>query len=190
MEEHLDTYTLHSRIDIKEQPKLALTLNLIGVPLFLAFGGIMIFLTSTIRGEVNLIASPLACATGAVLAYLLMVLLHEGVHGIFFWLVTRKLPRFGVTLAYAYASAPGILIPRNPYLVIGLAPLVLLTAIGIFILPFVPEATLPYLVFTLTMNAAGAVGDMYVVLVLLRVPAYAKIEDQGDRISIFLPETE
>jgi len=73
-----------------------------------------------------------------LLALVAVLLLHELVHGAFFWLITRSRPRFGLQITYAYAAAPDCYIPRNPYLVVGLSPLVLITLAGIVMLPLIP----------------------------------------------------
>lgn len=120
-----------------------------------------------------------------LIALVLMILLHEAVHGVFFWLYTKERPKFGFKLAYAYAAAPDWYLPRNQFIVVGLAPLALLSLFGVFFSPVFPLAWVKSLVFFLTLNAAGAVGDMLTVIVVLRYPADALVNDRGEEFAVF-----
>ena len=54
------------------------------------------------------------------------LVVHELIHGLFFWLFTGSAPRYGLGLSYAYAAAPDWYIPRRKYQVTGLAPVVII----------------------------------------------------------------
>jgi hypothetical protein len=114
-----------------------------------------------------------------------VVVLHEGVHGVFFWLFTRQRPVFAFRWAYASAAAPGWYIPRLPFLWVGLSPLVLLSLLGVALMPFLPPGWMPALVGFLTFNAAGAVGDLYICAWALTQPADCYVQDAGDRVSLY-----
>jgi hypothetical protein len=76
---------------------------------------------------------------GVVLLLLaVQVILHELIHGFFFWFFTRSRPTFGFKGFYAYAAAPDWYLPRNQHLIVALAPLVLITGLGLVLLTFVP----------------------------------------------------
>jgi hypothetical protein len=135
----------------------------------------------SVRAGVLLIVSILA-------ATVLMVVLHEAVHGIFFWIFTGRRPRFGFKGFYAYAAAaPGVYLPRNEYLLVGASPLVLLTLIGILIIPFIPLILMPALLFLLIGNASGSVGDILVIGWLMREPPEVLLLDVGDAMTSFGP---
>lgn len=118
---------------------------------------------------------------------LLTLIIHEAVHGLFFWLFTKNRPNYGFKGIYAYASAPDYYIPRNQFIIIGLAPLMCISLIGLALLPFVPLAVVWTLVFILTINATGAVGDLYIVGVLLTSPPSTLIRDFGDGMTFYRP---
>jgi hypothetical protein len=120
-------------------------------------------------------------------ALVAVLLLHELVHGAFFWISTRSQPRFGLKLTYAFAAAPDWYIPRNPYLVIGLAPVVLITLAGILLLPFIPPALVLPCVLALALNASGSVGDAYIIGCLIRRPPSTLVNDHGDSIHFYQP---
>lgn len=120
-----------------------------------------------------------------LIALALMILLHEAVHGAFFWYYTKERPKFGFKLAYAYAAAPDWYLPRNQFIVVGLAPLALLSLFGVLFSPLFPLVWVKGLVFFLTLNAAGAVGDMLTVMIVLRYPADAMVNDLGEEFTVF-----
>ena len=137
-------------------------------------------------GEFTLTLAPLLVALVVLIATTFAILvLHELVHGLFFWLFTRSRPRFGFKGAYAYAAAPGWYIPRPQFLTVGLAPLALISLAGLLILPVTAPPVSLVVIVALILNAAGAIGDLYMVVRLLFVPHGVLIEDHGDGIRWF-----
>jgi fatty acid desaturase len=123
-----------------------------------------------------------------VVATLLMIVLHEAVHGVFFWLFSGKIPLFGFKGFYAYAALPpGVYLERDRYLLTGIAPLLVLTAAGLALVPFIPALTLPVLLFFLVGNASGSVGDVIVIGWLLSKPPEVLIEDNGAVMTVYGP---
>jgi hypothetical protein len=123
-----------------------------------------------------------------LIATVLMIILHEAVHGIAFWYFTRRRPTFGFKGFYAYAASPkGVYLPRQEYIVVALAPLLLLSLLGVILIPLVPLNALPILVFFLIGNAAGAIGDVWVVGWLLREPPEILLQDRGDAVTTYGP---
>jgi hypothetical protein len=117
----------------------------------------------------------------------LAMALHELAHGVFFWLFTGERPKFGLTIWYAYAGAPEWYLPRGQYLIVGLAPLVLITLGGLLLVLSGPFDGILAALFVIVINAAGAVGDMAVTAwVLLRSPRVL-VNDTGDTFSLYEP---
>jgi hypothetical protein len=121
-------------------------------------------------------------------AYLGTVIAHEVVHGLFFLFAGGR-PRYGAGLShfvpYFYATSPGRFTPRR-MIVVGLAPLVVLSALslaGAFALP----ALVGFFAVVFVGNAAGAVGDVWMALRLRAfVPlADASVSDLGDRMDVY-----
>ncbi len=131
----------------------------------------------------------LGLLVGAVLVLVLVnTVLHEAIHGFFFWLFTRSRPRFAFHWTYAYAAAPDWYLPKYLYLVTALAPLVLISLIGILLFLFVPAGWLASVWFVLVINAAGSVGDLAVAVWLLRQPSTCLAQDTGSAVTLFVPE--
>ena len=184
-------YTPCFTLDLSRNMRLVLLLNLVAILLFGVFGWLFFSLAAAILPPDRLASglkatwiTLLAC----LLAYGLMLVLHELIHGAFFWLFSGRRPHFGFKGAYAYAAAPDWYFPRRQYLVVGISPLLTLSLLGVALLPILPAvALLPWLV-ALAGNAAGAIGDALIVGWLLFQPDPLLIQDHGDAVTAYREE--
>ena len=172
--------------------RMMLAVNTAGLLGLFAFGWFFLQLGGWVRPEITT-PGPRQIAEGlGVLGFLLTLLgtivLHELVHGFFFWLYTRARPKFGFNILYAYAAAPDWYFPRNQFMWVGLAPLVILTLVGVVLLPVVSFSWVPALLLGLIVNAAGSVGDLWVVGWLAGRPRESLLQDRGPKMQIFLPQ--
>jgi len=111
-----------------------------------------------------------------ILSYLVILPIHEALHAAAFSFWGGR-PYFGVKLPYAlYCGAKNQLFRRNQYLVVGLAPLVVITLAGI-IFTLLSPALASYVIFATVGNVSGAAGDVWVAARLLRLPGTALVED-------------
>ncbi len=111
-----------------------------------------------------------------IVGYILILPIHELVHAAVFTLWGGK-PYFGTKMPYAlYCGARQQLFRRNQYLVVGLAPLVVITLAGI-IFTLVSPALASYTIFAIVGNISGAAGDLWVAWRLLRLPRSILVED-------------
>lgn len=111
-----------------------------------------------------------------LLGYLVILPIHELIHGLFFAFWGGR-PYFGTKLPFAlYCGAKNQLFRRNQYLVVGLAPLVVITLAGV-ILTLVAPVLASYTLFATVGNFSGAAGDVWVAWKLLRLPARVLVED-------------
>lgn len=124
-----------------------------------------------------------------LLGVIFILIFHELIHGIFFWIFTKEQPKFGLRGGYAYASAPDWFLPKYQYASVGLSPFVVISILGIIISSFLPAGFLPYLLVIVSFNAAGALGDMIVVTWILCQARTIFVKDQGDKFSTFDIET-
>ncbi|HVB65241.1 MAG TPA: DUF3267 domain-containing protein [Nitrolancea sp.] len=115
-----------------------------------------------------------------------MPALHEAIHGI----VARAFgarPTFGIGAGFAYTTFREPIRPI-PYLLVGVAPLLVLSAIGIVVLtlrPIYPGQTLIFLVG----NATGAFGDLWMLWRVPQLPRGSLICDLADGFAYYLPAT-
>ncbi len=201
-----EQYKEYAAIHLAKNKRLLILLSVSSLLLFFGFGWLFVQIALLLRPDAAplmkvvevsgaggiFFSLPLSWIWGALLAFFLTPLLHEAAHGVCFWLFTHDRPRFAYKVLYAYAAAPAWYMPRGPYLVVGLAPLALLSLAGVGLLPVVSQAFIPLLVALLTLNAAGAVGDIAMIGWLLFQPKNVLARDTGDAVTLYrlLPERE
>ena len=189
-------YILKGTLDLSANTRALLWLNLAGIALFFLFGWFFSALAVRIRPaaisvfpvvEIGSLLQLLWIVVALLALQAVMILLHEGLHGIFFYAFTGARPRFAFKGLYAYAALPGWFFPRENYLVICLAPLVGITLLGFLLVTFIPPSWIPAVLVVMTLNAAGSVGDMAVAVWLLGAPTDCLANDQGDAFNLYNP---
>lgn len=121
---------------------------------------------------------------GAFVALLVVPVIHEAAHGLAAILIGVR-PSFGVGPGYAYTTVHEPL-GRYAYLAVGLAPLVLIGAGGVGLAAVWPSIA-GWLVFACVVNAAGAIGDLWMAWCILRLPRDAIFVDLADGFAAFVP---
>ena len=184
-------------LDVSKNEKLLLLLNVMGLVGMVFSGWLFLKIIFWLRPDDTAGAFRFEMhaffETVLVIAVILALLafhiiLHEAIHGVFFWLFTRSRPRFAFRWTYAYAAAPDWFIYRNPFLITTLAPLVLISLGGLVVFAVAPPAWLLPTWFVVIMNAGGAVGDLMVAGWLLRQPPGCLAQDCGDAVTLYVPE--
>jgi hypothetical protein len=109
---------------------------------------------------------------------------HEWLHGLAIRYYGGE-PRYGVGVAhfilpYAYATTDHEF-TRNQFIVVLLTPLVVMTLVGI---PLMILLEWGWLVIPLTLNAAGAVADIWMTLMVVSYPAHIRIVDHETGVRI------
>jgi Putative zincin peptidase len=187
-----DSYVARWGLDLAKDTKAALLLNLAALPAFLLFTRFFIAIASEFRSEITvtgfvrqLSLHPLAGFVSLIVTVIVFTTIHEGIHGLFFWLFTHSRPVFGLKLLFAYAGAPEWFIPRSPYAMIGLAPIVCISIVGLVLVPLVSLPVCELMLFGVVLNASGAVGDLYVTARVLAEPRDCLVLDTGVGCTVF-----
>jgi hypothetical protein len=123
---------------------------------------------------------------GIVIALVIVPVLHEAVHGIAAMLFGIR-PSYGIGPGFAYTTFPDP-VGKRPYLAIGLAPLIVLSTLGIP-LAAVWEAGTGAVIFFLIVNASGAIGDLWMSWRIVLQPADARFVDLADGFAVYVPES-
>jgi hypothetical protein len=113
---------------------------------------------------------------------------HEWLHGLAIRYYGGK-ARYGVAhfiLPYAYATTEHKF-SRDQFIVVLLTPLVVLTCVGV---PVMIGLGWGLLIVPLTLNAAGAVADVWMTLSVLSYPAHVRIVDHKDGVRVLGHETD
>jgi hypothetical protein len=180
---------------IATEDRTLLWLNLAAIIPMLLMLIVMDWWWRTAQGLRGVFASPLldhapllVSVAATVIAVALMFALHEWLHGLAIrWAGHR--PRYGMKLreGVVYATADDALFPRDHFVVIALAPLVVMTGVGILLMPLVSDALAYYIGLMVVVNAGGAIGDLWMTWAVLRYPRHALVRDEADRIRIYMP---
>lgn len=188
-------YRLAAAISMKDN-RLLFKLNVAGFFLLIVFGWLFSAAAFWLRPDVAAASLILDLGDAGGLRTILVVLLitfvtivlHEGIHGLAFIVFGKVRPTFGFRWIYAFAAAPGNFIPRDRYLPVALAPLVVLSLVGVALMAVVPAQWLTAILLACVVNASGSVADLWVAWLLLRLPAEALASDLGEKIELYLPE--
>ena len=172
--------------------KLMLVQNVVGVILLFFFGWIFMGVAAAINPRFFIVSLRIFVGTLTIFWFLFtavsVIILHEIIHAIGFYWFSKERPQIGFHILYAYAAAPDWYFPRNQFILIGILPFMVITIVGLILMPFVNFITLPRLILALTLNAAGSIGDMIVVLWLISQPAKTWVRDKGASIALFRVE--
>jgi hypothetical protein len=127
----------------------------------------------------------------AMLVLLLLVLpLHELCHGLAFRLLGVRKMHYGIKprrmILYAMPAGEAYL-GRDQFILATLTPLLFVTALGVPLLLLLPFGARLLLVLVVAFNAAGAVGDLWAVGVVMRFGADALVRDLGDTFVVYIP---
>lgn len=120
------------------------------------------------------------------LSLLIVIVVHEALHGLVIALVGHR-PRFGVLwrLGAFYATADGAYFPRDVFVAIALAPIVVITLVALIGQALLPD-TLGYLLaWAAALNAGSSIGDLWMTAVVRRYPPDAIVQDLMTGINIF-----
>ena len=111
-----------------------------------------------------------------IIGYLIILPIHEAIHGltILFW---GGRPHFGAKLPLAlFCGARQQMFRRNQYIVVAMAPLVVISVAGIILTLLVPSLA-TYALFAIAGNISGAAGDLVVAWQLCHLPPHILVED-------------
>lgn len=164
--------------------RFSMQLFLVGLVIFLGLNVLAYRLAAGQNGVALSWGLVLLVAGANVLAYVLVLALHEGIHGLVFAVMGGR-PVFGTKLPFAlYCGAPNQLFTRNAYLAVGLAPLALISLAGIVFI-FLEPRLAPYVQLALIGNFSGAAGDLWAARLLLRQPPTTFALDMASGFEVY-----
>jgi type III secretory pathway component EscS len=121
-----------------------------------------------------------------IVVIVLMIVLHEWIHGLTIQWVGYK-PRYGINLSKGvfFATTDNGLFRRDQFIIVALAPLVVITLVGMILMIFTPDSLGYYIGLIVVMNAGGAVGDLWMAAVVSRYSEDTLVRDEADSIRIY-----
>lgn len=180
-----DNYKLECCINMEKNLKLTVGLNIGGLLLFIPFIIGIFFLLPKDEGAVSFTIgfSPLILFCVGIL---FVMLLHELVHGFFFKYYSKGKVKYGFKGIYAYAGCPDYYFRKNEFIIIGLAPFVILNFLMVLMLLFIKGSFFYVLYIIFTVHFVGCIGDLYVVIKLIKYKPETLIRDTGDKMEFYL----
>lgn len=158
---------------------------LVAGSLFLAW---MVFYNVILESPLVLTSLPNNLSRPVGMALLLLIIpLHEILHGMGIAYYGHRV-RYGFKLSkgVVFATTDEGLFWRHQFVVVALTPLVVISVIAMVSIMFVPVGIGVWLMISAAVNAAGAVGDLWMVWVVCRYPANVLIRDEEDGMRIFM----
>ena len=180
-------YIQSGQIDLKKDKRLTILLNFgAGIVLVLSFYLLSVF-TAWVRPDIMTFSVTITLTNmlSALVLTVLILPLHEGIHGLFFWIFSRSRPVFGLRPLYAYAGAPTWFFPRHQFAITTLGPLVVIGAAGLLLLLLAPISWIFMIVLLVALNTSGASGDVFVFIRLLTSSPTSFTNDTGEVVTFF-----
>jgi hypothetical protein len=118
------------------------------------------------------------------------LIIHEAIHGVMMFLLGYR-PRFGVFYSgkipvALYATSDNGYFRRTPFLIMALAPLVLITITCMGLMWVSPVNVHGYIIVALVINGTGAAGDLYMSQVVWGYDeAHTLVLDHAEGITVF-----
>ena len=180
-------YIQSGQIDLKKDKRLTILLNIGALIVFAFCFYLLSAITAWLRPDIKTFSGNITVTSilGALGLTVLILLLHEGIHGLFFWIFSRSRPVFGLRPLYAYAGAPNWFFPKRQFAITALAPLVIIGVAGLLLLLLVPISWILISVLLVALNTSGASGDVFVFIRLLKSSPTSFAKDTGDVVTFF-----
>ena len=180
-------YAQSGEINLKNNRRLAIKLNIVAFFVaVLSFYLLSSFAVLVRPGLMNTSGTITAGGVAGLVGLVVMLLtIHELIHGFFFWVFTRSRPVFALRLFYAYAGAPDWYIPTRQFAFVAVGPLVIIGAVGLLLMLLVPESWVLFIVFVVASNTGGSIGDLLVLTRLFKLSPTCLANDTGDVMTFY-----
>jgi len=180
-------YIQVNEINLKQDKRLAVTLNIVAFFVAVASFFLLSSFAALVRPSLMNTSGNITAGVWAVMLGLVVLLMtiHESIHGFFFWVFTRSRPVFAFRLFYAYAGAPDWYIPIRQFMIVALGPLVIIGAVGLLLILLVPISWIMFIIFFVAMNTGGSAGDLLVFTRLIKLSPMCLANDTGDVFTFY-----
>ena len=185
--------TLLKEFNLMENKKLIFWLNLATIPLLLFFSVVFTFISNLFFGTNDIGSTFNSDHLGASLfsfvlffvVFFTMIVIHELIHGLFFKLFNPEgKVQFGFKNGMAYATSPNSYYPRSRFIIICLAPFILITT-GLFVLLSFQFISGFSFVSYASLHASACIGDFYWVFLLSRFKGEILVEDTEEGMRVY-----
>jgi hypothetical protein len=180
-------YVQSAEINMKKDKRLMILLNIGAFIVFFLMFYLLSGFTALVRPDITSFSETITIEKmlGALGLTVFVLIIHEIIHGLFFWIFSHGRPVFALRPLYAYAGAPTWFFPKPQYAITALGPLVIIGAVGLLLLLLAPISWTLMTVFLVALNTGGAVGDIFVFIRLLKCSPTSFTNDTGEVVTFF-----
>jgi len=172
-------YRFHLDLDMSKNKWVVFWITLIQLFLILFF--FLILAVINIEITFNIWSS-----LSSIPLLVLVVVVHEWIHGLFFKMGTDQKVKYAFHGFAASASVPGVYFTKRHYMLVGIAPAIFLN-LFLFLLCFVPSKEWSSLFFILlAIHFSSCSGDFFVFIRFLSLNENSLIEDTGIAMKVFV----
>lgn len=173
-------------IDTEQDGKLKFYVNLASV----FTGTVMFFIGCKIVPvkELYNVGGPAKFSWRSLVLLLMMVsclALHELIRIAALKLLTGESAETGFDKIYPYVGSKSAM-DRQNYIMISLAPVVLIAAVLILVLYVVPKSWFWIVYITFIMHISGSIGDLYCAIKIISEKSGIEVKDNGRAVEIWL----
>lgn len=176
------TYHRHVTVDFKKDRKFFLTLQAVFLVVVLIAAAVALVLDLPLASRWN----PGVTTLATVLSLVVYMAVHEATHGISLRLLTGTQPSYSVRFPFLSTSS-SLYLTRRSLIIAALAPCLIWGTVLLAALFLVPADARLTVYILLALNFAGSAGDYLEAALALRQPREALLQDEGDRVHVFLP---
>lgn len=175
---------LIKRVNLIDDKKLIMKLNIVSILLLILFFILFTLLTLwdnlSEKGGINFLGMFIG-----IISLLVIIVVHELIHGLFFKLFnTEGKVKFGFKNGLAYATSPNSFYSKGKFLVILMAPFIIITLLLFFMYLF--RLIPPYAFIRLaSIHASTCVGDFYFSYLVIKAPKNSCVEDTEHGINFY-----
>ena len=183
-------YEQTGEIDLKKNKRLAIFLNIFALFVFVFSFILLSNFILLVRPNPMGFSMTISLDTMVILIGLLimLIIIHELVHGLFFWAFTRSKPVFAIHVSYAYAGAPDWYIPARQFALNTIGPLIIIDVVGVLLMLLVPESWIIVILILVAMNTGGSMGDLLVLKHIFKLSPTSFVNDVGYAVTFYEPK--
>lgn len=184
--------TLVKEYNLLEDKKIAFWLNvaslILMVPMFTLFFGLAVMTHPIVQPLVFSDTQSIWTIIQPVIILFLVIVVHEGIHGIFFKLFNPKgRVEFGLKGGFAYAVSEGSIYTKGQMNIIGMAPFVIISILFTLAYVFGFMSSGMYVMYA-GLHGAMCIGDLwYLYLLTVKHRGTVYVEDTKQGITIYEP---
>lgn len=180
-------YVQSGEVNLKKDKRLVVLLNILALFVFVLVFYLLSIIGTLARSGLTNLSGNISLDMVAILVGLTIgiLIIHELIHGFFFWVFSRSRPVFGLRPLYAYAGAPNWFFPKRQFAITALGPLVVIGIAGLLLLLLAPLSWVLTIAFLVALNTSGAIGDLFVFIRLLKCSPTGFANDTGEVVTFF-----